>query len=158
MARAPNPRPGVSVSPTSDTDAVICSHGPRTWELPVRDPFGALISPQAGPVVAAPAAAEGAAAYAAGRGDAAAEGVPQRQQRQRRRVPLSHDAVSELRATLARNRYPEPEAREALVRVQAALALFFYCLSTVFYCFYAKTDEFGRRCTTVSIGSVLIGG
>ena len=85
----------------------------------MRDPFGALvdrppISPQAGPVVAAP----GAAAAAAAGGDAAAgsQEVPQRQQRQRRRAPLPHDTVSELRAMLARNRYPEPEAREALAK------------------------------------------
>lgn len=37
-------------------------------------------------------------------------------QRQRRRVPLPHGAVKELRTMFARTRYPEPEACEALAK------------------------------------------
>ena len=85
----------------------------------MRDPFDALVdrppgSPQAGPAVAAPAVSSSGGGGAAGGTDGA--GGTGSSQQQRRRVPIPHDAALELRAMLARSRYPDPEAREALAR------------------------------------------
>ena len=57
-----------------------------------------------------------AAGTSAAETGAGAASAAQQRLRQRRRVPLPREAVSELRAMLKTERYPQPEAREALAR------------------------------------------
>ena len=98
----------------------LCSHGPHTWGMPIPTSDSALSLLTNGDGAASlphlSEVSEPVSASTASGGGGGGGGGTQQRLRQRRRVPLPREAVAELRAMLKKDRYPQPEVREALAR------------------------------------------